>query len=127
MKMKVVGCLLFSLACLAFVLTLTISARPGDRQDGMQQDRGNRDRRNGAQFSNLKTTTALIGVISLPGNPLMSSDIAWVDPGTKRFYLSDRSNFGIDIIDAENDVFVGRVTGFVGRPAPTVMDPMVCW
>ncbi len=63
---------------------------------------------------NAKAPLKLIGVIALPGNPLVSSDIAWVDPGTKRFYLSDRSNFGIDIIDAENGVYVGRVAGFAG-------------
>jgi hypothetical protein len=63
---------------------------------------------------------ALAHIIEIPGNPLVSSDIAWVDPGTKRFYLADRSNFGIDIVDAVKDVFVGRVTGFVG---PTAMTP----
>jgi len=109
MKMKLVSCLLFSSACLAFVLSVTTGARPGNRLHWVEQDH-----RNAAQRSNLKTATVLIGVISLPGNPLVSSDIAWVDPGTKKFYLSDRSNFGIDIIDAESDLFVGRVTGFVG-------------
>ena len=48
-----------------------------------------------------KPTVSLIGVIAMPGNPLVSVDIAWIDPGTKRFYLADRSNFGVDIIDAE--------------------------
>src|ERR1051326_2026426 len=33
---------------------------------------------------------------------------------TNRYYFADRSNFGVDIIDAENDVWVGRVTGMAG-------------
>ena len=56
----------------------------------------------------------LIGVIPVPGQPIVSSDITWVDPRTDRAYLTDRSNAGVDIIDAENNVFVGRVSGMVG-------------
>jgi len=56
----------------------------------------------------------LKGVVVVPGNPITSSDISWVDPGTERTYVTDRSNFGVDIIDAENNLFVGRVTGMVG-------------
>ena len=59
----------------------------------------------------------------IPGNPLLSTDIAWVDPGTERFYLADRSNFGVDIIDAENDVFVNRVVGFAGPSGPNGSGP----
>src|SRR5262245_53970845 len=61
-----------------------------------------------------KRPLKLVGVIPVPGNPLMSSDIAWVDEGTKRFYLAERSNFGIDIIDAETNLFAGRIPGFAG-------------
>jgi hypothetical protein len=85
---------------LALVFVASITARPA-------KDRG-------ASKHNDKTPIKMMGVIALPGNPLVSSDIAWMDEGTKRFYLSDRSNFGIDIIDAETNLFVGRVTGFAG-------------
>jgi hypothetical protein len=60
----------------------------------------------------------LVGVIPVPGNPITSADIAWVDPGTARYYLADRSNFGVDIIDAESNFFVGRVDGMAG-PLPS--------
>src|SRR6058998_2272874 len=95
---------------LTFVLPLTINARQDrDRQEGDRKDKDN-----GHHEHNLKTPVGLVGVILVPGNPIISSDIAWVDPGTERYYLADRSNFGVDIIDAENNVWVGRVTGFVG-------------
>jgi len=100
MKSKVTGSLLFGLA---FLLTLTISARP----DGRDQDDRDRDQ------------LEAIGVIPIPDNPLNSTDIAWVDPGTERFYFADRSNKGVDIIDAENDTYVGRVSGFAGNVGVT--------
>ena len=57
---------------------------------------------------------SLLRAIAIPGAPLVSTDLLWADEGTKRMYFSDRSNSGIDIIDAEKDSYVGRVTGFVG-------------
>jgi len=101
MKSKVTGCLLFGLT---FLLTLTIGARP----DGRDQDDRDRDQ------------LEAIGVIGIPGNALKSTDIAWVDPGTERLYFADRSNKGVDVIDAENDTFVGRVPGFAGPSSVTV-------
>jgi hypothetical protein len=60
------------------------------------------------------TPVALVKAIAIPGAPLASTDLLWVDEASKRMFFADRSNSGIDIIDAENDSFVGRVTGFVG-------------
>ncbi len=117
MKSKVTGCLLFGLT---FLLTLTIGARP----DGRDQDDRDRDQQESRDVEhNAKTPLEAIGVIGLPGKPLKSSDIAWVDPGTERFYLADRSNAGLDIIDAENDTFVGRVPGFAGANGPNGRGP----
>jgi DNA-binding beta-propeller fold protein YncE len=50
----------------------------------------------------------------MPGAPLASFDIGWVDPTTQTYYVSDRSNKAVDIIDAKTNTFVGRVEGFVG-------------
>ena len=85
---------------LALIFALSVSAQsPRDTE---------------SRARNATTPIRLIGVIPIPGNPLVTSDIIWVDPGTRRLYVTDRSNFGIDIFDAINDVFVGRVTGFAG-------------
>lgn len=112
MKSKVTGSLLFGLA---FLLTLTISARP----DGRDQDDRDRDQQECREVEhNAKTPLEAVGIIPIPGSPLLSTDIAWVDPGTERLYFADRSNFGVDIIDAENDTFVGRVLGFAGTTGP---------
>ena len=55
----------------------------------------------------------LIGAIPVPGG-FASSDILWVDQPSGRLFVTDRTNRAIDIIDAVNDVYVTRVTGFVG-------------
>lgn len=53
-------------------------------------------------------------LVTIPGNALTSFDISWVDPSSQTYYLADRSNAGIDIIDARTHTYVGRVTGFQG-------------
>ncbi len=60
----------------------------------------------------------LVGVVPVPNHPIISADIGWVDPRTERAYITDRSNFGVDILDAENNLYVGRVTGMAG-PLPS--------
>ena len=56
----------------------------------------------------------LIGTIAIPGEPLESYDISYIDQKTNQLYLADRSNKGIDIFDLKTSNFVGRVAGFVG-------------
>src|SRR6266568_4390727 len=55
-----------------------------------------------------------IALISVPGAPLNSFDISWVDRPSQTYYLADRSNKGIDIINARNNTFVSRIGGFAG-------------
>jgi hypothetical protein len=62
----------------------------------------------------VKTPVSLVKAIAVPGVPMASTDLLWADEDTKRLYFADRSNFGIDVIDAESDAFVSRITGFVG-------------
>jgi hypothetical protein len=60
----------------------------------------------------------LVGVVPVPNHPIISADIGWVDPRTERAYITDRSNFGVDILDAENNLYLARVTGMAG-PLPS--------
>jgi DNA-binding beta-propeller fold protein YncE len=55
-----------------------------------------------------------IAEIPVPGEPLVSFDIGFVDQKTQRYYLADRSNKSVDIFDAKANKFIGRVAGFVG-------------
>jgi DNA-binding beta-propeller fold protein YncE len=55
-----------------------------------------------------------IGTISIPGEPLNSFDISYIDQATGMYYLADRSNKGIDIVDVKKGAWVGRVGGMVG-------------
>src|SRR4029077_5346614 len=60
------------------------------------------------------TQTKCIAAVQIPGNPLRSFDISWVDPGRAEYYLADRSNSGIDIIDTKSLKFQRTIGGFVG-------------
>src|SRR6266849_1808161 len=61
-----------------------------------------------------QSPVSVIGAIAVP--PFLSSiDIMWVDQVRGRLYIADRSNAGIDIIDAVNSTYVGRVPGFIAR------------
>src|ERR1700681_4554413 len=55
-----------------------------------------------------------IGTISIPGEPLNSFDISWIDQSTGLYFLADRSNKGIDIVDTKKGAFIGRVGGMIG-------------
>jgi hypothetical protein len=70
------------------------------------------------QDNNRNAPVSLLSVIKVPDNPVTSADISWVDPVTERYYFADRSNFGVDIIDAEKGVWVDRVVGMAG-PLPS--------
>jgi hypothetical protein len=55
-----------------------------------------------------------IGTISIPGAPLDSFDISFIDQATGLYYLADRSNKGIDIVDTKKGAYVGRIGGMIG-------------
>ncbi|MSR07677.1 MAG: hypothetical protein EXR93_11515 [Gemmatimonadetes bacterium] len=56
----------------------------------------------------------IVAAVTVPGNAIQSGTKSWVDDATKRYYLTDVSNAGVDVIDATTYAYVGRVTGFVG-------------
>jgi len=77
-----------------------------------------------ADDNNRNAPVSLLSVIKVPGNPITSADISWTDPVTQRYYFADRSNLGVDIIDAVKDVWVGRVAGMAG---PNTSGPRTQW
>ena len=60
------------------------------------------------------TETECLTAVQIPGNPLRSFDISWVNPDRAEYYLSDRSNAGIDIISTKDNTFKRTIPGFVG-------------
>ena len=48
------------------------------------------------------TETKCVTGIFIPGNPLRSFDISWVNPDRGEYSLGDRSNSGIDVIDTHS-------------------------
>ena len=59
-------------------------------------------------------TAVQIGTAANPGKPLRSYDISWVNPNRAEYYLADRSNKGITIIDTHNLKFKRTIGGFKG-------------
>jgi DNA-binding beta-propeller fold protein YncE len=59
-------------------------------------------------------TTVRIAKIPVPGNPLRSFDIGWVDGLTQHYYLADRSNAAIDVVNTQTNEVTGQIGGFVG-------------
>ena len=54
---------------------------------------------------------ARLGTIAIPGKPLLTYDIGFVDSAVRRYYLSDRSNAGIDVFDTASNRFLTRIAG----------------
>ena len=63
--------------------------------------------------ANLKLSKA----VAAPGKPLRF-DISWVDEATERYYLGEAGNAAVDVFDARKEVYLGRIGGFHGAPAP---------
>jgi hypothetical protein len=60
------------------------------------------------------TQTQCETAILIPGNPLQSFDISWVDADRAEYYLADRANAGVDIIDTQTLKFKRTIGGFAG-------------
>jgi DNA-binding beta-propeller fold protein YncE len=52
--------------------------------------------------------------IPILGNPLTSFGGGWVDSALGRYYLGDRSNKAVDVIDTHRNMLIDRIGGFVG-------------
>ena len=63
---------------------------------------GDEPERNGGAVKFLTT-------VPVPG--LTVFDISWIDPHTQLYYLADRSNKTIDVIDAKRNVLVKQISG----------------
>jgi hypothetical protein len=60
------------------------------------------------------TETECLTAVQIPGNPLRSFDISWVNPNRSEYYFGDRSNAGIEVISTATNTWTRRLMGFVG-------------
>jgi hypothetical protein len=57
---------------------------------------------------------ACLGAIYIPGNPITSFDISFVNPVRAEYYLADRANATVDIIQTSTNTYKGSIPGFAG-------------
>jgi hypothetical protein len=60
------------------------------------------------------TQTKCLTAVQIPGNPLRSFDISFVNPRRAEYYFADRSNAGIQVIDTSHLTYKRKLGGFVG-------------
>lgn len=58
---------------------------------------------------------SLIAKIRVGGNGLGAFDISYDDPAIDLYVLADRTNGSVDMVDASDDNFIGRIGGFTGN------------
>ena len=51
----------------------------------------------------------LLTTIPIPNVTMKTFDISWVDPNTRRYFLADRSNQAIDVIDTRTNKVVDQI------------------
>jgi hypothetical protein len=62
----------------------------------------------------LTTQTKCVTAIAIPGNPLRSFDISFVNEKRSEFYFADRSNAAVQVIDIKTLTWKRSLGGFVG-------------
>jgi hypothetical protein len=138
MRTKVARSVLLGLM-FVFALTLTSTAGPKEKdQDDTILGRAERVLREcfvGEHHEhNVNTPLKLVGAVYPPGANFGGFDIGWVDQATERYYVAESGptlsppvptpgSGAVDVLDAENDLVVGRITGFYGRFHPGCAGP----
>jgi hypothetical protein len=59
-------------------------------------------------------TFSQANAVAIPGAPLVSFDISWVDPVLRSYFLADRSNSAVDVVNTANSTVKQFKPGFVG-------------
>ena len=94
--------LLLLIVTVPFLLLSTGSGRADDRDDR------DRERAKGS-VKLLKTIPVPVSTVNGTSGALYSFDISFVDPATGTYYLADRSNKAVDVVNANTDTFVTQI------------------
>ena len=87
------------LITVSLLLFGTTPGRAGDRDYGRAR----------GPISLLKTIPVPVSSANTTAGALYSFDISFVDPATQRYYLADRSNKAVDVVDARTDTFITQI------------------
>ena len=87
------------LVTVSLLLFGTTPGRAGDRDYGRAR----------GPISLLKTIPVPVSSANTTAGALYSFDISFVDPATQRYYLADRSNKAVDVVDAATDTFITQI------------------
>src|SRR5438270_5678592 len=60
------------------------------------------------------TQTKCLTAVQIPGDPLRSFDISFVNPHRAEYYFADRSNAAVQVIDTRHLTHKRALGGFVG-------------
>jgi len=91
--------LLLLVVTVPFLLLGTVSSRADDRDDGRVK----------GPVQLLKTIPVPVSAANGTAGALYSFDISFVDPATQTYYLADRSNKAVDVVNAKTDTFVAQI------------------
>ena len=75
---------------------------------GVAWDRDDHDRATGS-VKLLKTIPVPVSAVNGTSGAMYSFDISFVDQATGTYYLADRSNKAVDVVNANNDTFVTQI------------------
>src|SRR4030081_1246578 len=53
----------------------------------------------------------LLTTIPVQGVKMKAFDISWIDADTQLYYLADRSNAAVNVVDSKSNVFVKQIHG----------------
>jgi len=70
-------------------------------------------------YNLLTTITVPVSAANSQGGKFNSFDISYVDPLTGYYYVADRSNASVDIVNGATNKVVAQAGGFVGQQATT--------
>ena len=102
-----------TVVAVAFALAFLLNV---DARSGPQEAPAKKPASAASSKTGVKKAIQPAGAILVPGNPIRF-DISWVDQARGRYYLAESGNAAVDVFDAANDLYLGRITGFHGLAA----------
>ncbi len=100
----------------ALAVVVTAVLLPVGKSAAWGDDKGDNEGKADRGAVRLLKTIPVPGTLNNPtGGKLYSFDISWVDQRSRTYYLADRSNLAVDVVDTKTGKFVAQLqAGFAG-------------